>query len=186
MTVKIKVVTAANRTSSFLEHDPDKGGRILEDIKRGSHLFSGAPLIISSSTHTEIFAAAAIVCIEFETSQNLDAYLPANQNFVLTAMTPAEAAAPFQGEMEGDRFSARIDFFFTGGHTIATRVEGQRKPSLAERLMNITSIFERPVVTYSLPQGGIGLMNPAVMTRSIITPAAPDLPSNAWIVEDRS
>jgi len=36
--------------------------------------------------------------------------------------------------------------------------------------MNITSIFERPVVTYSLPQGGIGLMNPAVMTRSIITP----------------
>ena len=47
--------------------------------------------------------------------------------------------------------------------------------------MNLTSIFERPTIAYHLPQGGIGLMNPHRMTRSVITPGVPDLPRDALL-----
>ena len=91
--------------------------------------------------------------------------------------------APFAGELAGENFKARIDFYFQGGHVLHTRVEGERKAALAERLMNLTSIFEHPVLAYRLPQGGIGLMNPQAMTRSLVTPGVPDLPRDAWVAE---
>ena len=49
--------------------------------------------------------------------------------------------------------------------------------------MSLTSIFEHPVLVYRLPQGGIGLMNPQAMTRSLVTPGVPDLPRDAWVAE---
>lgn len=90
---------------------------------------------------------------------------------------------PRQGKIEGEHFTLRVDFFFTGGHVLATLAEGVRKPALAERLMSLTSLFARPVISYRLAQGGVGLMNPQAMTRFVTTPGVPDLPRDAWVAE---
>ncbi len=104
-------------------------------------------------------------------------------NLVLTALSPQELTVPFEGVIEGEHFKVRIDFFFTGGYVLHTRAEGVRKAVLAERLMNLTSFLERPVMNYRLPQGGIGLMNPHAISRFLVTPGVADLPRDAWLAE---
>lgn len=183
MPINILVVTTANRTRRFRQSGADDINRLLDSLKRGARIFSGKPLIIGSSGQTDIFSAASIACVELETMRDLEAYIPGAQNVTITALTEEEAISPFEGGVEGENFQARIDFFFKGGHVISTLVEGERKAALAERLMNLTSILERPVIFYRLPQGGIGLMNPQAMTRVMITPGVPDLPSDAWIAD---
>lgn len=183
MSVKVSVITTANRTRCFMLNDTDSIRHLLDSLKRSSHMFSGKPLIIGSTAQTEIFASTSIACIELETDRDLDGYLPGGQNLLITALSAEEVMAPFAGGLAGENFKARIDFYFQGGHVLHTRVEGERRAALAERLMNLTSIFEHPVLAYRLPQSGIGLMNPQAMTRSLVTPGVPDLPRDAWVVE---
>ena len=57
--------------------------------------------------------------------------------------------------------------------------EGVRRTALAERLMNLNRLFEQPLLTYSLPGGGFGLMNPKTLLRVTTRPGIPDLPSDA-------
>ena len=120
---------------------------------------------------------------EIETALDLDDYLPIPGNLILTALTPEQRAEPFAGKLEGEQFTVRVEFFFTGGHVLSTRAEGLRRPALAERLMNLTSLFERPMINSRLAQGGIGLMNPHAMTRFVITPGVPDLTRDAWLAD---
>jgi len=183
MSIKVSVITTANRTRSFTLDKAENISHLLDSLKRSAHMFSGKPLIIGSAAQTEIFAASSIACIELETVNDLDGYLPGGQNLLITALSAEQAMAPFAGGITGDSFKARIDFYFQGGHVLHTRVEGERKAALAERLMSLTSIFEHPVLAYRLPQGGIGLMNPQAMTRSLVTPGVPDLPRDAWVAE---
>ena len=183
MSIKVSVITTANRTSCFTLDNADSIGHLLESLKRSAHMFSGKPLIIGSVAQTEIFASTSIACIELETDGDLDSYLPGGQNLLITALSADQAIAPFVEGLAGESLKARIDFYFQGGHVLHTRVEGERKAALAERLMSLTSIFEHPVLVYRLPQGGIGLMNPQAMTRSLVTPGVPDLPRDAWVAE---
>ena len=183
MAINITVITTANRARRFLQTDAASLEQIFASLKRSSQLFSGKPLIIGSAGQTEVFSAASIACLEIETTRDLSDYVPSSMNLTLTALTPEQRAEPFTGEIEGEHFSLRIEFFFTGGHVLSTRPEGLRRPALAERLMNLTSLFERPMINYRLAQGGIGLMNPHAMTRFVITPGVPDLPRDAWVAD---
>ncbi len=45
--------------------------------------------------------------------------------------------------------------------------------------MNLNRLFEQPLLTYSLPGGGFGLMNPKTLLRVTTRPGIPDLPSDA-------
>ena len=181
MSITVTVITTANRVRRFTLNDQNSVDTLLERLKRSAQYFSGKPLIIGSAQHTEIFSASSMACVEFETTADLSAYLPLAHDLTITALTREQELTPFTGGLNGDHFTARIDFFFEGGHALHTRAEGVRKPALAERLMNLTSIFERPVIIYHLPQGGIGLMNPHCMTRSVVTPGVPDLPRDALL-----
>ncbi len=181
MTSHITVITTANRARRFVPTDETSLEAIVDSLRRSGQLFSGKPLIIGSGAHTEVFAAAAIACVEIETTRDLAAHLPSQHNLSLSALTPEQRVEPFSGGLNGDHFSARIEFFFIGGHVLYMAAEGVRKPALAERLMNLTGLFERPALHYRLAQGGIGLMNPRALTRFVITPGVPDLPSDAWV-----
>ncbi|MCM8596717.1 hypothetical protein [Accumulibacter sp.] len=183
MAVSITVITTANRARRFTQTDEASIAQLLESLKRSAQLFSGKPLIVGSAGQTEVFATSSIACIEIETRLDLTEHVAIPPNLKLTALTPEQSAEPFSGGLQGDHFTARIEFFFAGGHALVTLAEGVRKAALAERLMNLTSLFERPMVSYRLPHGGIGLMNPHAMTRFTITPGAPDLPSDAWLAE---
>lgn len=181
MSITVSVITTANRTCRFALEAPDHISHLLNSLKRSASIFSGSPLIIGSPEQTSIFSSASIACIEIETSRDLADFLPGQPTPTFTALTLEEARNPFEWAVEEEYFKARIDFYFHGGHVLNTHVEGPRKTALAERLMNLTSIFERPVILYKLPQGGVGIMNPHAMTRAEITPGVPDLPRDAWI-----
>lgn len=185
MTIDVSVITTANHTSRFKLDGADSINRVLDSLKSCGHFFSGKPLIIGSAAHTEIFAADSLACIELASALDLESVVPGGQNLTVTALTGDELATPFSGGFDGKNFTVRIDLFFQGGHALCTRVEGERKPALAERLTNLTSIFERPVVVYRLAQGGIGLLNPRTVTRLRITPGAPELPRDAWLTDHR-
>ena len=183
MAINISIITTANRARSFKQESPESINQLLEGLKRSANIFSGKPLIIGSGTQTTIFAAASIACIELETDLDIDSYLPGKHDATITALNTEEAIAPFQGGIDGNNFSARIDFHFLGGHVINAVIKGERKTALADRLMNLTGLFERPIIFYKLPQGGVGMMNPHAMTRSVVSPGIPDLPTDAWIAE---
>lgn len=183
MSINILVVTTANRTRRFRQDNIDDINRLLDSLKRSAHIFADKPLIIGSSGQTDIFSSNSIACVELETSRDLESYVPPAQHLSITALTEEEAISPFEGGLVGESFTVRIDFFFQGGHVLNTLVEGERKAALAERLMNLTGILERPVIFYRLPQGGIGMMNPQAMTRVVITPGVPDLPRDAWVAD---
>jgi hypothetical protein len=183
MAIGITVITTANRARRFFQADPTSVEQVLESLKRSSQIFVGKPLIIGSTGQTEVFSPAAIACVEIETNRDLNDYVPSAPNLTLTALTAEQRAEPFEGGLEGDHFRARIEFFFTGGHVLYTSARGVRKAALAERLVNLTSLFERPAIIYRLAQGGVGLMNPQAMTRFVITPGVPDLPRDAWVAE---
>jgi hypothetical protein len=183
MSINIKVVTTANRTQRFTVKDSDGVKRLLDSLRNSAGIFTGKPLIIGGVGKTEIFSSGSIVCIELESDLDLSAHLPMPQEMTITALSEKEANAPFTGGLDGEHFQAHISFFFLGGHILNTLAEGERKAALSDRLMNLTRIFERPMICYRLPQGGIGLMNPQSMTRTVITPGAPDLPTDAWVAE---
>lgn len=183
MAIGITVITTTNQVRRFFQTDATAFEQIFSSLQRSAQIFSGTPLIIGSADQTEVFAAAAIACLEIETTHDLSGYLPSPGNLTLTALTAKQYAEPFAGHLEGEQFTRRIAFFFTGGHVLCTLAEGIRKPALAERLMSLTSLFERPMITYRLAHGGVGLMNPHAMTRFVITPGVPDLPRDAWLAD---
>ena len=183
MAINISIITTANRARQFRQENPESIKQLLEGLKRSANIFSGKPLIIGSGSQTTIFSAASIACIELETDLDIDSYLPGKHDATVTALTTEEAIAPFQGGIDGNNFTARIDFHFLGGHVINAVIKGERKAALADRLMNLTGLFERPIIFYKLPQGGVGMMNPHAMTRSVVFPGIPDLPNDAWIAE---
>ncbi len=183
MAIKISVITTANRARCFKVENPENIKNLIDGLKRSANIFSGKPLIIGSETQTTILSAASIACIELETDLDIDSYLPGKHEATITALTTEEAIAPFQGGIDGNSFTARIDFHFLGGHVINAVIRGERKAALADRLMNLTGLFERPIIFYKLPQGGVGMMNPHVMTRSVVFPGIPDLPNDAWIAD---
>ncbi|HCZ15831.1 MAG TPA: hypothetical protein PL117_06200 [Accumulibacter sp.] len=183
MAINITVITTANRARRFVQADGAAIEPIVDSLNRSSQLFAGKPLIIGSAAHTEVFSTASVACVEFETDGDLSDHMASPMNLVLTALSPQELTVPFEGVIEGEHFKVRIDFFFTGGYVLHTRAEGVRKAVLAERLMNLTSFLERPVMNYRLPQGGIGLMNPHAISRFLVTPGVADLPRDAWLAE---
>lgn len=183
MAIGITVITTGNRARRFLQTDAAAAQHTIDALRRSNQMFSGKPLILGSPAQTEVFARASIACVEFEAARDLSGYVATPLNLELTALTPAQLAEPIDTAVEGEHFKVRIDFFFAGGHVLHTLAEGVRKAALAERLMNLTTFLERPVMNYRLAQGGVGLMNPAAITRFVIVPGTADLPSGAWLAE---
>ena len=184
MAIGITVITTANRARRFLQTDEAALEQTIESIKRSNQMFTGKPLIVSSAAQTEVFARTSIACVEFEAARDLSSYVASPLKLMLTALKPERLTEPVAGWVEGDeRFSVRIDFFFNGGHVLHTLAEGVRRAALAERLMNLTSFLERPVMNYRSALGGVGLMNPAAIARFVITPGTADVPRDAWLAD---
>lgn len=184
MSINVSVITTANTTRRFALKSIESISHLLMNLKRSSRIFTGNVLVIGSGAQTEIFSTTSIACVEMESTNNLEVYLPRGQNLALTSLTTVEAIEPFEGGLEREFFKVQIDFFFQGGHVIHTCVEGEPKTALSECLVNLTGVFEQPCLAYRLPQGGIGLMNPQAIKRLVIIPGIPDLPKEAWIADD--
>lgn len=186
MSIAINVITTANRTRCFTQQNEDRIHEIFSSLGGCGQLFSSRVLIFGSETETEIFSPSSITRIEIVTERDLTGFLPrqlAMEKIKMTALSPAALANAPESRADEAQVSGRADFFFEGGDTIMVWLEGNRPDSEMERMMNLTRLFEQSVIIYSLPQGGIGLMNPSVMTRVLFKAGGITLPSNAWRVE---
>jgi hypothetical protein len=68
---------------------------------------------------------------------------------------------------------------------LSTRVEvDNSEATFADRTRRVTQLFETPLIWYTSSGGGIGLMNPSTMTRTVITPAGGTVPADALLVDD--
>ena len=185
MSVLITVITTNASTHRFTLDATQGVVAMRQVLKWRTHLFSGKPLILSSSQQTELFAAESLVCIEIgwtasEETPELAALRPtSNQNPALHKQSPEDAGAAAAGGLDGEHYALRLDASFHGGHSMTFLAEGVRRTALAERLMNLNRLFEQPLLTYSLPGGGFGLMNPKTLLRVTTRPGIPDLPSDA-------
>jgi len=180
MSITVHIVTTANRRRSFVQHDETAIQHILDSLKRCSQLFTSRTLILASAGETEIFAPSSLTRIEIITTRDLAPYVPHFGDLAMRGLRPDEVTPP--AHIDDEFFAGRIEFFFNGGDHVATWAEASRPPAASERLMRLTRLFEQPVLTYSLPEGGVGFMNPAAMTRAVLAAAADPLPSHIWQV----
>jgi len=186
MSIAINVITTANHTRHFTQQDGDRINEIFRNLGNCAKLFSSRVLIFGSATETEIFSPSSITRIEIVTSRDLTEFLPkqlTTGKMVITSLPPDTLDKTRQSHIDDENVAGRIDFFFEGGDTLPAWIEGIRPGDSSERLMNLTRLFEQPIILYKLPQGGIGLMNPGVMTRAVIKSGELTLPSGAWRAE---
>jgi hypothetical protein len=186
MSIAINVITTANRTRCFTQQDDERIREIFRHLGNCGQIFSSRVLIFGSATETEIFSPSSITRIEIVTTRDLTEFLPkqlTTGKLTMTALSSAALANAPESRIDDDHVAGRVDFFFEGGDTLMVWLEGIRASDPTERLMNLTRLFEQPVIIYKLPQGGVGLMNPSAMTRAVIKAGGLTLPSSAWRVE---
>jgi hypothetical protein len=186
MSIAVNVTTTANRTRCFIQSSDDRIREIFSNLGRCGQIFSSRVLILGSVSETEIFSPSSITRIEIVTTRDLTEFLPKNLMMGKTTIAALPAASldnTPESHYDDNQIAGRVDFFFEGGDTLPTWIEGIRPRDSTQRLMNLTTLFEQPVILYKLPQGGIGLMNPSVMTRAVFKGGGLELPSVAWCVE---
>lgn len=182
MSITISIVTTANRTLRFTQSEPARISEILSSLQRCTQLFSNQTLVVVSDTGTEVFSPASITRIEIETEADLTPYLPPAWEIPARALAPGENLTP--ALIDDHHIAARLDFFFAGGDTLATWFERKRPLGAAERTMQVTRLFEQPLIPYHPVRPGIGFMNPAALTRASLGIAMNDAPASAWHVKN--
>ena len=182
MSITLTIVTTANRTRRFKQSDPVRITEILESLKRCAQLFSNRSLVVVSDTSTEIYNPSAITRVEIETEIDLTPYLPPGRNTNIRTMALGESLPPTI--LNEQDISVSADFYFAGGDNLSAWLENPRAADALERTMRITRLFEQAVIFYQPTTPGIGLMNPAVMTRCALGAALPDAPTGSWHLMD--
>ena len=182
MSTHINIVTTANRTLRFTQSAPAQVSEILASLRRCTQLFSNRTLVVVADSSTEVFSPTSITRIEIETDADLTPYLPPAWEIAARVLVPGEMVNP--GTVDDHHIAVRLDFFFEGGDTLATWFERSRPLGAAERTMQITRLFEQPIIPYHLTKPGIGFMNPSTMTRASLGIALNDAPASAWHVKN--
>lgn len=183
MSIAITVVTTANRKRRFVQTDPVHTNGILESLKRAAQWFKQNTLVIVSDDSTEVFNPASIARIEFETTDDLTPYLPAGWRPDTLQAIASDAATP-PGRIDDEAMAMRLDLFFTGGDTLALWFDNPDPGGVAERKSRTAHLFEQPVLPYRPLSGGIGLINPAAMTRARFGAAVLYPPHSAWFANE--
>lgn len=180
MTTIIKVVTTANRTRFFHHSGQNNGG--IHRLLGPQAVFNGPALVFASSLKTEIYSPKQIAYIEIE-GLDMSGVADPDFNTHITGMPAGVITAEYDLYEGPERF--HVVFYFAGGAELHAKVEIDNSDvSDADRLRRISQLFELPVVRFVTAGGGIGLINPAVMTRVMITPSGDILPSDAITVDD--
>jgi hypothetical protein len=167
MSITITIVTTANRTLRFTQSAPQQISEILASLQRCTQLFSNRTLVVVSDTGTDVFSPGSSSPASSWKPRLISA--PICRTPAIPKFAPArwDCATPTPEVNEPSYRRRRIDFFFEGGDSLATWFEAQSPARCAaERTMQITRLFEQPIIFYHLVNPGIGFMNPSVMTRA--------------------
>jgi hypothetical protein len=183
MSLAITIITTANRHRRFVQSDPVQVGHILDSLKRAAQWFSQPTLVIVANDSTEVFNPSSIARIEISTDLDLSGYLPSGWKLDRMQALTSDATTP-EGRVDDDSIAMRIDFFFEGGDTLPVWFINDEPGSAVERKARTTHLFEQTVVPYRPLAGGIGLINPATMTRARFGVSVLYPPSTAWFANE--
>lgn len=181
MLASITVVTTANKHRKYVQNDRQAFEKLCASLERYQQIFRRKSLILASASETEIFLPTSLTRIEIQSSEALGRFLLGAPSADIRVVDPAQ---PIPAQQTGpDSFSGRVDFFFQGGDMVPTWINGPLSSVPIERVANFNSVFDQGVIVYTPQAGGIGFMNPAVMTRTLIHAGAKILPTDAWRAE---
>lgn len=179
MSLLVTVVSTANRKRSYRPSElrPEYG--ILGNLSHAAQIFSKPTLVIVGADSTIIYNPATITRIEFETNIDLHACVPAKwlEPPALFALPADEAEA---NAMVEEQRLKRFDFYFVGGDKLSTWLDTSDAGNGISGGGRIAGIFEQPVIPYRLSQGGIGIINPANLTRTRANAPLHNPPVGAW------
>lgn len=181
MLCTITVVTTANKHRTYVQRDRAAFDDLCASLQRYHQFFKRKSLILSSGQETEIFLPASLTRIEIRSDEDVGRYLLGGQESMIRALDPDQPLP--EAQIGPDSFAGRIDFYFHGGDKLNTWVQGPLAATQIERIANFNNVFDQGVITYVPLTGGIGFMNPEVMTRTLIHAGAKHLPVDAWKVE---
>lgn len=181
MPITITIVTIANQRRTFCKREESDMDDIRSSVEKYKKIFFQKTLVIGSSLETEIFSSASITRIEIDGVAGLGQLLSGTGETMIKALDESDSRP--MAVAKHDYFSGRVDFFFEGGDTLSTLVESPRPITQAEKVAEFTQLFDQGAVPYTTTRGGLGFMNPNVMTRSLIHAASQQLPITAWKAE---
>jgi hypothetical protein len=182
MSLVITIVTTANRTRTFQQNDPAQIAAVLDSLQRCAQWFRLQSLVIVGDDSTEIINPASITRIEIEAQQDLAVRLPTSLWPVVHAI-PAEALTQ-PGKIDAAGAATRVDFYFSGGDSLAGWLETPASSTASERTARNARLFEEAVITYTTLRGGIGFINPATMTSTRVGAALAYPPATAWYASE--
>jgi hypothetical protein len=178
----ITVVTTANKHRTYVQRDQQAFDKLCASLQRYQQFFKRRSLILSSGQETEIFLPASLTRIEIRSEEDVGRYLLGSQEDAMIRAFDPDQTEP-ETNIAADSFSGRVDFFFHGGDSLSTWVEGPLAGTQIERVANFNNVFDQGVIAYVPLTGGIGFMNPEVMTRVLVHAGAQHLPVDAWRVD---
>ena len=177
MPLTVIVMTTDRRIQKFQCTNEDGRKTIEDSLAQCARLFSNKSLIIAADDTTHVFKPQAVTRIEIESDTLLSVPSMNQGKPSIRSIDPnAPTPEPFLNQQS---FAGKVDLYFENGDVLSVWIEGDRPTERAERLMNLTRIFDQPCVPYSLHQGGVGLINPATLIRIQLN-APLDLPSGSW------
>lgn len=181
MQVLITLHTTDNQYKTFAQNDATAFADIGNSLMRYQQLFSKKSLLIVAHGSTTVFNPALIARIEMVGSDDIKQYLTSQIETVITALSP-EQTLPRE-ILERDYFSGQVDFFFIGGKQLCTWIEEPRTGHQIDRIASFNHIFDHGAIPYATSSGGIGFMNPAVITRVQIHASTKHRPTDSWMAE---
>lgn len=182
MSLAITIYTTANRQRRFFQTEAARCEAILSSLKNATQWFAQPSLIIVSDENTEIFSPRSITRIELETDVDLVPWLPSGWELNIRAIPDAALTVP--GHADAQEIAGRLDCFFNGGDVLAAWLETLQPEHHAQRTARIAHLFDTPVIPYRPINPGIGLINPATMTRVRLGAAADHPPARAWFASE--
>jgi hypothetical protein len=183
MSIVITIVTTANRQRRFVQTDPALIEHILDSLKRAAQWFKQPTLVIVSSDSTEVFNPSSIARIEIATEQDLAPYLPSGWKADSMQAIAADAET-LPGRVDDEVLAMRVEFFFEGGDTLPVWFENMEPGGITERKARTAHLFEQPVIPYRPQAGGIGLINPATLTRARFGVSVLYPPNTSWFANE--
>jgi len=183
MSLAITIVTTANRHRRFVQTEPAQVNHILESLQRAAQWFKQPTLVIVSDDSTEVFNPSSIARIEITTDLDLGGFLPSGWKPETMQAIATDAVTP-PGRVDEDVLAMRVELFFEGGDTLPFWLENKEPGGVTERKARTAHLFEQPVIPYRPLGGGIGLINPAAMTRARFGVAVLYPPNTSWFANE--
>lgn len=185
--LSLEIRTADGLLTEFYQSDPKLIHETLR-LLRTPRLFTQPQIFLASDHGTSAFTARSIDVIIARTDAAIQGFLPLNSPAGPVHIFESEAVFPTansgmpaeDAEVKEDQpriLHAQVHTL--GGWSAGLEVRAKILGTAQDRRRTFANFFAVPVIPFHLETGGIGLINPANLTRTSACPSYQDQPETA-------